>query len=105
MGLTLRPVGRFQHGQVHTYVVDLPTSGTAKLELVAAKGWELTVLAPDGTTIKRGLFSTVEDVMAVLTAECFPWPIAPPIDNAVTTTLRTEYQSRNSPSPALPTTD
>jgi hypothetical protein len=73
MRLTLKPSGRFSHGQVHTYVVDLPNGDNGVLRIVPGMGWDLSVVRKSGRpTVRRGLFATTRDVLAVLEAEYYP---------------------------------
>jgi hypothetical protein len=69
--LTLQPAERFSHGQVYRYVIALPNDVTAILDLVAAKGWRLTI-REHGAMLNRGVFGTTHDIVELLTAEYFP---------------------------------
>jgi hypothetical protein len=71
MKLSFLPDGHFSHGQVSSYMVDLPSGETAHLIRVP-DGWELSVRTLNGQTVRRGLFASSYDAVMVLEAEFFP---------------------------------
>ena len=72
MRLTLQPHERYQHGQVHTYCVELPDGEKAVLTIAPGRGWHLEIMRTTGQTLDRGLFARPSDALAVLQAEYYP---------------------------------
>lgn len=68
--LAWTPSQRFGHGQVCEYRVPLAAGDVAILQLVAGKGWAMTIAhgAAEPAT-ERGLFATPHDALMVLLAE------------------------------------
>jgi hypothetical protein len=69
MELILKPNGQLASGEVRSYVVELPNRGSAVLDRVDGKGWELTIRLGAGVIRHRGLFSTPHDAVTLLDAE------------------------------------
>jgi hypothetical protein len=64
------PSGRFGHGKVHEYRLDLGANDVAILRLVADKGWALTIARGAAQPeIDKGLFATPYDALMVIVAE------------------------------------
>ena len=72
MRLTLQPHERYEHGQVHTYRLELPDGKIAVLTVAPGQGWHLRIMRATGETADRGLFASTNDALSVLQAEYYP---------------------------------
>jgi hypothetical protein len=65
------PSRRFDHGQPYEYRLALGAEDEAVLQLVAGKGWAMTIVAGGQRAIERGLFATLRDALMVIYAEFY----------------------------------
>jgi hypothetical protein len=69
MRLSLQPNGKLARSSEPTsYIVHLPHSAFAILDLVDGRGWHLTIRR-DGSIINRGMFANKEDILTLLEDE------------------------------------
>jgi len=74
MRLSLRPTDdRCDVQEATSYIVRLPHSDSALIEMLSNGGWRLVVYT-HGIRVDRGLFGSSHDILTLLEAEYFPHP-------------------------------
>jgi hypothetical protein len=65
----LQPTAWFEHGMTREYQVPLLEGELAILQLIAGRGWQVTIRSASTSDIDRGLFASPHDALMVLSAE------------------------------------